>query len=103
MIAEKEKAQLIVEVLEKFAPYMDNATDQFQQMGGVITNFGTLIESLAELPDEKKMPLMTFIRLFNIYIEKATANHNELRGFYSFMTSTTNTIIAEYKAAIGVE
>ena len=103
MIAEKEKAQLVVEVLGKFAPYMDNSTELFQNMGGLISKFGTLVESFAELPDEKKREFMEFIQFFNGYIEQAATNYNDLRGFYSFMTVTANTIIAEYRAAIGVE
>ncbi len=102
MIAEKEKAQLAVEVIEKFAPYMDHSTEQFHIMGLMITQFGTLIESFADLPDDKKKEFMAFIKVFNDYIETASGNHNELRSFYSFMTQTTNTLIAEFKIAIGV-
>ena len=103
MIAEKEKAQLVVQVLEKFAPHMDSSTELFQKMGLLITNFGSLLESFSDLPDEKKLELMNFIKYFNAYIEHASTNYNELRGFYSFMTQTTNTIIAEFKTAIGAE
>ena len=102
MIAEKEKAQLAVEVIEKFAPYMDHSTEQFHIMGLMITQFGSLIESFADLAEEKKREFMAFIKVFNDYIETASNNHNELRSFYSFMTLTTNTLIAEFKMAIGV-
>lgn len=102
MIAEKEKAQLAVQVIEKFAPYMDHSTEQFHMMGLMITQFGSLVESFADLPEEKKKAFMVFIKVFNDYIETASANHNELRSYYSFMTQTTNTLIAEFKMAIGV-
>lgn len=103
MIAEKEKAQLIVEILEKFAPYMDKSTDQFKEMGILITSFGELIDSFSELPDEKKTIFMGFIRMFNNYIELASANYSDLREFYSYMAQTTNSIIADYKNSIGIE
>jgi hypothetical protein len=103
MIAEKEKAHLCVQVLEKFAPYMDNSTDLFKKMGEMISNFGLLVESFSELPEDKKKEFMNFIRVFNNYIEHASSNYNDLRGFYSFMTVTTNTSIAEFRTAIGAE
>lgn len=103
MIAEKEKAQLMVDILDKFAPYMDKSTDLFHSMGGMISSFGALVESFSDLPEEKRAAFMGFIRVFNQYIELNTANYNDLRGFYSFMTSSTNVIIAQYKAAIGAE
>ena len=103
MIAQKEKAQLVVDVLEKFAPYMDQSTDLFQKMGVLITHFGSLVESFAELPDDKKLEFMNFIRTFNTYIEHASTNYSDLRNFYSYMTRTTNVVIQEYKAAIGVD
>lgn len=103
LIAAKEKAHLSVEVLEKFAPYMDNSTDLFHKMGGMITNFGVLVESFSELPEEQKKEFMRFIAVFQDYIDKATSNYNDLRGFYSYMTLTTNTLIEEFKLAIGFE
>ncbi|MEO6668430.1 MAG: hypothetical protein ABIN36_03070 [Ferruginibacter sp.] len=103
LISAKEKAQLSVEVLEKFAPYMDSSTDLFQKMGVMISNFGVLVESFSELPDEQKKEFMQFIGLFQNYIETATSNYNDLRGFYSYMTQTTNSLITEFKQAIGVE
>ena len=103
LISAKEKAQLSVEVLEKFAPYMDNSTELFQKMGIMISNFGELVESFSELPEEQKKEFMKFIALFQDYIDNATSNYNGLRGFYSYMTQTTNLMIAEFKLAIGVE
>ena len=103
MIAEKEKAQLIVEVMQRFAPHMDDSTDLFQKMGGMISNFGQMVESFSDLPEDKKAAFIDFIRLFNNYIEHAGANFNNLRDFYSYMTQTTNTLIHQYKLAIGVE
>ncbi len=103
MIAEKEKAHLCVQIIEKFAPHMDDSTDLFKQMGEMITGFGLLVESFSELPEDKKIIFMNFIRLFNNYIEHASTNYNDLRGFYSFMTVTTNTSISAFRTAIGVE
>lgn len=103
MIAEMEKAQLMVQILDKFAPYMDQSTDLFHNMGGMISSFGALVESFSDLPEEKRTAFMSFIRVFNQYIEQNAANYNDLRGFYSYMTSSTNIIIAEYRAAIGAE
>ena len=103
MIAEKEKAHLSVQIIERFAPYMDNSTEQFHKMGLMISNFGLLVESFSELPEDKKAEFMTFIKLFNNYIAHASRNFADLRDFYSFMTLTTNTLIAEFKTAIGVE
>ncbi len=103
MIAEKEKANLAVSILDKFAPYMDRSTDLFQEMGGMITQFGLLVEAFADLPEDKKPVFMNFIRHLNQYIENASANYNDLRGFYSFMVQTTNGLIIEYKNAIGLE
>ena len=102
MIGEKEKAQLAVQVIEKFAPYMDHSTEQFHIMGLMITQFGSLVESFADLPEEKKKEFMSFIKVFNEYIETASNNQAQLRDFYSFMTQTTNTLIAEFKIAIGI-
>ena len=99
----KEKAQLSVEIMEKFAPHMDDSTQLFQKMGEMITNFGVLIESFPEIHGEKKIAFLNFINSFKVYIEGATSNYNDLRAFYSFMTLTTNTLIAEFKEAIGVE
>jgi hypothetical protein len=103
LISAKEKAQLSVEVLEKFAPYMDSSTELFQKMGIMISNFGILVESFSELPEEQKKEFMKFIGLFQSYIDNATSNYNDLRGFYSYMTETTNLAITEFKLAIGVE
>jgi hypothetical protein len=103
MIAEKEKAQLAVEIMEKFAPYMDNSAEQYHKMGLMISQFGLLVESLSELPEEKKKIFLDYIRVFNSYIEHAGANYNDLRNFYSFMTLTTNTLISQFKNAMGIE
>lgn len=103
LISAKEKAQLSVEILEKFAPYMDNSTELFQKMGIMISNFGVLVESFSELPEDKKREFMKFIGLFQNYIESATSNFNDLRGFYSYMTQKTNLMITEFKLAIGEE
>ena len=103
MIVEQQKAQLVVEVLEKFAPYMDDATALYTKMGAMITHFGQLVESFSELPEHNKIELMQFIKLFNNYIEHASSNHADLHKFYSYMASTTNGIIADYKHAIGME
>ena len=103
MIASKEKANLIVEIMGKFAPYMDKSTDQYQDMGTMITGFGMLVESFSDLPEDKKPAFINFIRQFNQYIEQASANYAELRNFYSFMVVSTNELITEYKNAIGME
>ncbi|MFT3910134.1 MAG: hypothetical protein QM737_11955 [Ferruginibacter sp.] len=103
LIAAKEKAHLSVEVLDKFAPYMDNSTELFQKMGGMISNFGVLVESFSELPEEQKKEFIKFITVFQDYIDSATSNYNDLRGFYSYMTQTTNMLIEEFKMAIGFE
>ena len=103
MSAEREKSMLMVEILEKFAPYMDKSTDQFREMGALITNFGTMIESFSDLPDDKKTELMNFIRMFNSYIELASTNYATLNNFYGYMASKTNDIISDYKTSMGME
>ena len=69
----------------------------------MISNFGSMIESFSDLPDDKKMELMNFIALFNHYIEHASDNYKELNGFYSYMATRTNNIIADYKASMGMD
>lgn len=103
MLAQKEKTLLMVQILEKFAPYMDRSTDLFKEMGATISSFGTLVESMSDLPEDKKTEFVAFIKTFNTYIEGASNNYTELSNFYSFLAGTTNNIIAEYKAAMGIE
>jgi hypothetical protein len=103
MSAEREKSMLMVEILEQFAPYMDKSTGLFKEMGFLISNLGSMIESFSELPDDKKMELMNFITTFNSYIEHASQNYTELNSFYSYLATKTNNIIADYKASMGME
>lgn len=103
MPAEKEKSQLMVEILQEFAPYMDQSANLFREMGVLITNFGTLVESFHDLPDEKKIAFMEFIRHFNNYIEHASNNYTELNKFYGFIAEKTTVIIADYKALMGLD
>ena len=103
MVIEREKAVLMTALLEKFAPYMDKSTAQFQQMGNLITNFGTLVESLSDMPDDKKREFMKFIHLFNEYIGTASTNYTELGGFYAYLADTTSHILLDYKKAMGLD
>lgn len=103
LIAAKERANLSVEIMNQFAPYMDHSTRVFQQMGEMITGFGKLIEAVSDMPENQRREFMSFVQSLNSYIEAATANHNELRQFYAFLTITTNQIIQEFKASIGMD
>lgn len=103
LIAAKEKVNLAVGILDQFAPYMDKSTNLFQQMGGMISIFGHLMESVADMPEEQRRSFMPFVQSFNTYIENATTNYNDLRQFYSFMALTTNQLISEFKVSIGME
>jgi|GEM_PF-3561650 len=102
LLVAKEKVNLIVEVLNKFAPYMDNSTDLFQKMGSMISSFGKLMEAVAEMPEQERKDFMPFVQSFNSYIEDATTNYNDLRAFYSYMSLTTNQLMLEFKESIGV-
>jgi len=102
LLVAKEKVNLIVEVLNKFAPYMDNSTDLFQKMGGMISSFGKLMESVADMPEHERRDFMPFVQSFNNYIENATVNYNSLREFYSYMSLTTNQLMTEFKESIGI-
>lgn len=103
MAAEKEKSMLMVEMLEKFAPYMDRSTDLFREMGLMITAFGSLVESLSEeLAADKKVQVMDFIKQFNSYIEHSSETYQQLNDFYAFMAGKTNEIINEYKNLMGM-
>lgn len=102
LIAAKERANLSVYILNNFAPYMDHSAKVFQQMGDMINGFGKLMEAVSEMPEQERKAFMPFVQSLNNYVEAATANHNELRKFYSFMTITTNQLIEEFKSSIGM-
>ncbi len=103
LIAAKERANLSVEILNQFAPYMDHSTNLFKQMGELVSGFGKLMESVSEMPEPQRRDFMPFVQSLNSYVEGATGNFNELRQFYSFLTVTTNQSIADLKASIGMQ
>ena len=99
MHTEKAKAHLSVEILEHFAPYMDNTTNLFQQMGTVLSTYTALIESLDDIDEERKTTLVPFMRSFNEHIQSFTTNFGELKKHHIYLSQLTQHLIEEYKAA----
>jgi hypothetical protein len=103
MQLEKEKAHLAMEILEKFAPVMDDSTDLFNKIAVLIEDFRSFIESFSNLDEISKTKLTHFTELFTAYINSNTANYLNLNEFKEFIGNKTTTLIDEYKIAAGMK
>jgi len=99
MQTEKAKAHLSVEILERFAPYMDDTTVLFQQLGTVLSTYTALVESMENVDEEQKTKLVPFMRAFNEHIQGFTNNFGELKKHHIYLSQTTQRLIDEYKVA----
>jgi len=96
----KAKAHLANDILQKFAPVMDNSESTFNKMNKAIEDFNLLDKDFFNcLPEDKKIYFMNFMRSFTEYISENTQNQQNFNEFYDFIKNTTETLINDYQRA----